>query len=127
MDELRTAMETNSSYSSRVLSEGSLQQMFCSALAGTEWYLMAVMPYSILSDAVTSLANTRQTTMPDNVVIDHGVVRIHAERFLHIAHRETCDKHLALLIRAGADGGTGLRRKYPRLQLSRPLHGGRRK
>ncbi len=32
------------------------------------------------------------------MVIDHGVVRIHAERFLHIAHRETCDKHLALLI-----------------------------
>ncbi len=63
VDELRIAMETNSNYSSRVLSEGSLQQMYCSALAGTEWYLVAVMPYSILSDAVTSLANTRQTTM----------------------------------------------------------------
>lgn len=63
VNELRTAMETNSNYSSRVLSEGSLQQMYCSALAGTEWYLVAVMPYSILSDAVTSLANTRQATM----------------------------------------------------------------
>ena len=63
VDELRIAMETNSNYSSRVLSEGSLQQMYCSALAGTEWYLVAVMPYSILSDAVTSLANTRQATM----------------------------------------------------------------
>lgn len=63
VEELQTAMNNRESYSAQVVVDGAYQQLYCSFLGGTDWYLVAVMPYGVLSDSVVSLANVRQTAM----------------------------------------------------------------
>lgn len=63
VEELQTAMKKRESYSTQIMADGVYQQLYCSALGGTDWYLIAVMPYGVLNDSVTGLANVRQATM----------------------------------------------------------------
>lgn len=63
VEELQTAMNNRESYSAQVVVDGAYQQLYCSFLEGTDWYLVAIMPYGVLSDSVVSLANVRQTAM----------------------------------------------------------------
>ena len=43
---------------------GMYQQMYCSFLEGTDWYLVAIMPYGLLTDSVMTLADMRQVVFP---------------------------------------------------------------
>lgn len=60
VEELRMSMQDRKSYSTPIMVEGGYQQLYCSYLAGTDWYLVAVMPYGVLNEGIEALANMRQ-------------------------------------------------------------------
>ncbi len=61
--ELRDAINANVDYSTLAMIEGTHRHLYCSPLPGSEWYLVAVMPYGTLDDAVEHLGEQRQNTM----------------------------------------------------------------
>ncbi|MCI8517562.1 MAG: response regulator [Hungatella sp.] len=61
--ELRGAMESQDSYSNIVVADGIHQHIYCSHLPGSQWYLVAVMPYGVLDDNISHLGFLRQYTM----------------------------------------------------------------
>lgn len=63
VEELQHAMEKEESYSASAVVEGDYRQLYCSFLPGTDWYLVSIMPYGVLTDSVVSLANKRQAVM----------------------------------------------------------------
>ena len=58
--ELRDAMEKDENYSTLIMVNGVYQQLYCSSLPNSEWYLVAVMPYGILNDNISELSDIRQ-------------------------------------------------------------------
>ncbi len=46
-----------------MLVEDEYRQLYCSSLGGTDWYLVAAMPYGVLTDSVMSLSNVRQVVI----------------------------------------------------------------
>lgn len=60
VEELQFAMRDRANYTTQVLVEDEYRQLYCSSLEGTDWYLVAAMPYGVLTDSVMSLANVRQ-------------------------------------------------------------------
>lgn len=63
VEELQTAMKERKSYSTQIMADGEYQQLYSTFLSGTDWYLVAVMPYGVLNDSIVTLANMRQTVM----------------------------------------------------------------
>ncbi len=63
VEELRLAMKDRASYTTQVLVEDEYRQLYCSSLGGTDWYLVAAMPYGVLTDSVMSLSNVRQVVI----------------------------------------------------------------
>lgn len=61
--ELQEAMGRREVYQEQVLVNGMYQQMYCSFLEETDWYLVAIMPYGLLTDSVMTLADMRQVVM----------------------------------------------------------------
>ncbi len=61
--ELKEAMDQNRNYSALLQVDGVRRHLYCSALPSSEWYLVAVMPYGVLDDALSRLENERQYTI----------------------------------------------------------------
>lgn len=61
--ELKDAMEQDENYSTLIMVDGVYQQLYCSSLPNSKWYLVAVMPYGILNDSIEELSNIRQYTI----------------------------------------------------------------
>ncbi len=57
---LRNAMEKDENYSTLIIVNDVYQQLYCSSLPNSEWYLVAVMPYGILNDNISELSDIRQ-------------------------------------------------------------------
>lgn len=55
--ELRDHMERDEDYSTMIKMYGERRQMYCSSLPVSEWYLVTVMPYGTLNEAVEGLSN----------------------------------------------------------------------
>lgn len=55
VNELETAMESGDDYSEVLKVEGEMRYIHCTSLAYSEWYLVTVMPYGMLSKIVTEL------------------------------------------------------------------------
>ncbi len=58
--ELGNAMEKDENYSTLIIVNDVYQQLYCSSLPNSEWYLVAVMPYGILNDNISELSDIRQ-------------------------------------------------------------------
>lgn len=58
--ELRNVMEKDENYSTLIIVNDVYQQLYCSSLPNSEWYLVAVMPYGILNDNISELSDIRQ-------------------------------------------------------------------
>ncbi len=58
--ELKSTMEKDENYSTLIMVNGEYQQLYCSSLPNSEWYLVAVMPYGILNNNISELSNVRQ-------------------------------------------------------------------
>lgn len=52
IEELQTAMENKEDYSAMFTMDGERRQMYCSSLPVSDWYLLTVMPYGTLNEAV---------------------------------------------------------------------------
>lgn len=61
--ELKEAMEKGDSYSTLLKVDGVRRHMYCSLLPDSKWYLVAVMPYGVLDDALSRLEHQRQYTI----------------------------------------------------------------
>lgn len=61
--EMQDAIENEEVYSALVIVDGEHRHLYCAPLKGTDWYLVSVMPYSILDDAIMHLSDQRQNTM----------------------------------------------------------------
>ena len=63
VEELKTSMEENQVYSTLLVdNQGVHQHLYCAPLSATDWYLVSVMPYGILDDAIVTL-NRRQQVL----------------------------------------------------------------
>ncbi len=58
--ELQDAMNKNENYSTLIVVNDMYQQLYCSSLPNSKWYLVAVMPYGVLNDSIRELGNVRQ-------------------------------------------------------------------
>lgn len=63
VDEIQTAMEENGEYSALVISEDTHRHIYCAPLSNSDWYLVSVMPYGVLDDAIMHLSDERQKKM----------------------------------------------------------------
>ena len=61
--ELQEAMENKEDYSVLAKIDGLHRHLYCSPLPDSEWYLIAVMPYGTLDDAIHRLGVQRQNIM----------------------------------------------------------------
>ncbi len=50
--ELKAAMEDGTDYSTMIKMDGERRQLYCSALPASEWYLVTILPYGTLNEAV---------------------------------------------------------------------------
>lgn len=55
--ELTKAMESHSDFSSIFDMEGERRHIYCSALPYSEWYLVTVMPYGVMNQAIDKFSN----------------------------------------------------------------------
>lgn len=65
VDELQRAMDTEEDYSALLLfkEDNTHRHLYGSALPGSAWYLISVMPYGVLDDAINHLGAQRIYTM----------------------------------------------------------------
>ena len=56
-------MEQDEDYSTLTMVDGVYQQLYCSSLPNSKWYLVAIMPYGILNDRISELSDIRQYTI----------------------------------------------------------------
>ncbi len=63
IDEIQTAMEENGEYSALVISDDTHRHIYCAPLSNSDWYLVSVMPYGVLDDAIVHLSDERQKKM----------------------------------------------------------------
>lgn len=61
LDELSSALKNRSRYNTILDINGEKRQICGIALPYSEWYLVAVMPYGVLDDAINGLSNQRMT------------------------------------------------------------------
>lgn len=54
ISELKQAMEDNTDYSAMFTMDGIRNQMYCSSLPSSEWYLITIMPYGTLNEVVSA-------------------------------------------------------------------------
>ncbi|MCI8416916.1 MAG: response regulator [Lachnospiraceae bacterium] len=63
MEELKKAIEVDAEYSAMVMMGGVHQHLYCSPLPDSDWYLVSVMPYGVLDDAINDLGSQRTNVM----------------------------------------------------------------
>ena len=82
VQELKSAIDNNNNYSALVMVDNTHQHLYCSPLPGSEWYLISVMPYGVLDDAISRLSSQRQYIMlAACAVILAGVLFIFVEYY----------------------------------------------
>ncbi|MCI9546826.1 MAG: response regulator [Lachnospiraceae bacterium] len=63
VQELQSALDGNEDYSTLILDGDSYRHLYCSGLPNSDWYLISVMPYGTLDNALNNLGNQRMYTM----------------------------------------------------------------
>lgn len=63
VQELKAAIEARENYSVQIRSDGETKHLYCIPLEGSDWYLISVMPYGTLENAINDLGNARQISL----------------------------------------------------------------
>ncbi len=63
VQEIQAALDGNEDYSTLIMDGGSYSHLYCSSLPHSDWYLISVMPYGALDNALDNLGNQRMFTM----------------------------------------------------------------
>ncbi len=61
--ELHKAMASDQVYNSCVMAEGKHQYLYCARMEHSQWYLLSIMPYGTLDQAILDLGRQRQQMM----------------------------------------------------------------
>lgn len=61
--ELKDAMAAKTDYTTLIMESGIHGHIYCSSLSESDWYLITVMPYGPLDDAINKLGNQRTSTL----------------------------------------------------------------
>lgn len=68
MQELQAAIADNENYMERIEIDGENKHLYCIPLKGTDWYLVSIMPYSILENTINDLGSARQSSLIGMIV-----------------------------------------------------------
>lgn len=68
VEELQAAIADNVNYTEQIKTDGENQQLYCIPLKGTDWYLVSIMPYSVLENTISDLGDSRQSSLVGMVV-----------------------------------------------------------
>ncbi len=63
VQELQKAIEDGENYTEQIRMEGETKHLYCIPLNGTDWYLISVMPYGALENAINDLGAARQLSL----------------------------------------------------------------
>ncbi len=63
VQEIQTALADKEDYSTLIMDGDSFSHLYCSSLDHADWYLISVMPYGTLDNALDNLGNDRMYTM----------------------------------------------------------------
>lgn len=69
-DEFQEAINKGESYSTLIMMDGTHRHLYGTYLPNSDWYLVMVMPYGVLDDAINDLGNQRIHTM----VVGYGII-----------------------------------------------------
>ncbi len=83
--ELQTAMNNNEDYSVMFKMEGERRQMYCSKLPSSEWYLITILPYGTLNEAVENQSRQSLIVFLICCTLILGVLLYTFIRYYHIS------------------------------------------
>lgn len=63
VEEIQEAMQAEEEYSALLIVDDTHRHIYCAPLCNSEWYLVSIMPYGVLDDAILHLSDERQKTM----------------------------------------------------------------
>lgn len=69
IEEFKAAIDSNEEYKAQIEIDGESRYLYCIPLRGTEWYLVTIMPYNVLENAVSDLGDERQKSMFGMIVL----------------------------------------------------------
>lgn len=69
-DEFQEAINKGESYSTLIMMDGTHRHLYGTYLPNSDWYLVMIMPYGVLDDAINNLGNQRIHTM----VVGYGII-----------------------------------------------------
>lgn len=87
-EELEQAMSEKKDYSTLIMADGIHHHLYCSSLPGAEWYLISIMPYGVLDDAIDHLNDQRQFTMLGACGVILGAVLIIFVKYFRMSQQQ---------------------------------------
>lgn len=63
VEEVQEAMQAEEEYSTLLIVDDTHRHIYCAPLRNSEWYLVSIMPYGVLDDAILHLSDERQKNM----------------------------------------------------------------
>lgn len=63
VEEVQEAMQAEEEYSALLIVDDTHRHIYCAPLRNSEWYLVSIMPYGVLDDAILHLSDERQKNM----------------------------------------------------------------
>ncbi|MCI8506776.1 MAG: response regulator [Lachnospiraceae bacterium] len=98
VEELKEAISKKEDYSALILMNGVHQHIYCTTLPSSNWYLVSIMPFGILDDAVNSLGDQRVHTM----IMACGVIMV-AIIAIFILYYQVSQRQMKAMDEAKAD------------------------
>lgn len=76
IQELKDAIASKSDYTTMILEKGMRGHIYCSPLLESDWYLITVMPYGAMDDAIDKLGNQRVYTLLGYCAVILGIILV---------------------------------------------------
>lgn len=95
--ELKTAMAADEDYTTTILEDGVHGHIYCSPLSESDWYLITVMPYGSMDDAVNKLGNQRTYTLLSYCLVILAVILIIFILYYRMSQKQIRDLNEAKL------------------------------
>lgn len=76
IQELKDAIASKSDYTTMILEKGMRGHIYCSPLLESDWYLITVMPYGAMDDAINKLGNQRIYTLLGYCAVILGIILV---------------------------------------------------
>lgn len=91
VQELKKAMSEKSDYSALFYMENDRRHLYCTALPYSEWYLITVMPYGSLDEAVNELNLQRFVLLLISIGVILCVLLIVFVKYFRLTQRQICE------------------------------------